>query len=118
MDTIWVRQLKVVTTIGVHSWERAIRQPLTLDLVLHCNTATAAASGDLSQSINYADLCSIVTDYLTEQHFPLLESAAEAIAALLLQKFSTTWVKVTIGKPNAIANALSAGISIERGRCP
>ena len=40
---------------------------------------------------------------------------AERVAALIMKEFSVTWIKLTLHKPGALANAQSLGVQIERG---
>ncbi len=47
--------------------------------------------------------------------FQLVETLAEQCAALLMQEFGVTWLRLTLHKPDAIENAASVGVIIERG---
>jgi len=50
-----------------------------------------------------------------DQHFSLLERAAEAIAALVLKDFGAPWVRVSIAKLSALPGVKRLGVVIERG---
>ena len=43
---------------------------------------------------------------------------AEEIAALVLSEFPVPFVRIKLGKPDAIANAADVGVIIERGQKP
>jgi dihydroneopterin aldolase len=43
---------------------------------------------------------------------------AEEIAALILAEFPVPFVRIKLGKPDAIANAMDVGVMIERGKKP
>jgi 7,8-dihydroneopterin aldolase/epimerase/oxygenase len=114
MDNLSINQLKVLTTIGIYSWEQAIRQPLLLDLQLGCDLRPAALEDNLQLSINYEAVAASVTSYLQQNCFLLIERVAERVAEQLLQQFPLDWIKITVTKPGALADALSVGVTIER----
>ena len=43
---------------------------------------------------------------------------AEQIAGLILTEFAVPFVRIKLGKPDAIANARDVGVIIERGQKP
>ena len=53
MDIVYLRHLTVDTVIGVWEWERRIRQTLIMDLELGVDTVAAAASDDLTYTVDY-----------------------------------------------------------------
>ena len=59
MDAIIIEGLKVETVVGCFAWERQIQQPLMLDLIIATNLSQAAASDELQDTLNYAEICSI-----------------------------------------------------------
>lgn len=118
MDNLSINQLKVLTTIGIYPWEQAIRQPLLLDLQLGGDLHQAALQDDLAQSVNYDAVAASVTSYLQQNRFLLIERVAEEVAERLLQQFPLAWVKITVTKPSALADAQSVGVTIERSRTP
>lgn len=118
MDSILINQLKVLTTIGLYPWEQAIRQPLLLDLQLGCDLYQAALQDDLDRSVNYDTVAASVTSYLQQNRFLLIERVAEEVAERLLQQFPLAWVRITVTKPSALADAQSVSVTIERGSTP
>ena len=44
------------------------------------------------------------------------ETLAEHLAALLMDEYYVPWLKLTVRKPGAIADAKAVGVAIERGR--
>lgn len=44
-----------------------------------------------------------------------METLAERTAELLLQEFNAPWVRITVRKPGALAEARTVGVTIERG---
>jgi dihydroneopterin aldolase len=114
-DIVFIRQLQVQTVIGVFEWEKAIQQQLEFDLELATDIRQAAATDDLQYTIDYSAVADAVTE-LCQQPHELIETVAEKVAAMLLEKFRTKAVKVTIAKTAAVPAASSVGVSISRGQ--
>ena len=73
MDKILIRGLSIDAIVGIYPYEREHEQPLLLDLTLELPLKECAQSGDLSKSINYADVCLKVTDFVRQQKALLVE---------------------------------------------
>ena len=98
----------------MHEWEKAIQQTLEFDLELSTDIRQAAATDDLQYTLDYSAVCSAIAE-LCQQPHELIETVAEKVAAMVLQKFETKAVKVTITKPAAVPAAAGVGVSICRG---
>lgn len=115
MDTVSIHELKVVTVVGAHAWERAIKQTLLVDLDFAAPVAAPALTDDLSDAIDYDAVSRAVSDWIVAREAQLIETLAEGVAKLLLQQFRMKWVKVSIWKPGAVPQARRVGVTIERG---
>ncbi len=113
-DIVFIRQFKVQTVIGVYEWEKAIHQTLEFDLELATDIRQAAATDDLQYTLDYSAVCDAIVELCQHPH-ELIETVAEKVAAMVLEKFQTKAVKVTIAKPAAVPAASSVGVSISRG---
>ncbi|NJC99758.1 bifunctional dihydroneopterin aldolase/7,8-dihydroneopterin epimerase [Candidatus Erwinia dacicola] len=118
MDIIFIDQLSVITTIGVYDWEQTIQQKLVFDVEMAWDNRKAAASDDVNDSLNYADVLQVIIDHVANGKFALVERVAEEIATLLLARFALPWVRIKVSKPGAIAQAHEVGVIIERGTNP
>ncbi|HEX5515554.1 MAG TPA: dihydroneopterin aldolase [Gammaproteobacteria bacterium] len=116
MDIVFLRGLRVNAVIGVYGWERQIRQTLSLDLELAADVATAAASDDIADAVDYYAVSKRVTAFVEASEFRLIETLAERVAELVLSEFSVSWLRLTIAKPGAIRDCQAVGVSIERRR--
>ena len=116
MDCIFLRDFRVETVIGVYDWERRIRQTLVFDLELATDVRSAAASGELADALDYAAVAKRINEFVVDGQFQLLESVAEGVAALVLEQFPVTWLRLSVGKLHALPGARVAGVSIERGK--
>ena len=118
MDQVLIEGLELDTVIGVYDWERSITQRLTLDLVLATDIRAAAQDDDLSQTLDYDAISRRIGGFAEEHSFELVETFAERLAELLQEEFGVPWLKMTLRKPGAVANARAVGVSIERGQRP
>lgn len=115
MDIIFIDGLRVDTLIGIYPREKAMPQAVELDLQIGRSTASAGASDDIRDTINYAEVVARLQQDLGEQHFNLLEALAEHVATLILEEFGATWVRVSVAKIGIMRGVRRVGIRIERG---
>ncbi len=115
MDIIFIRELRIETTIGVHPWERQIRQILLLTVELGADLRRAATTDCLDDTLNYQAVTQRVSEFAAASNFQLVETLGERIAKLLQQEFSVPWLRLTVSKPGAVRGAREVGILIERG---
>lgn len=115
MDIIFIEALRVDTRIGIYPREQALPQTIELDLSIGRSTASAGASDDIRDTIDYAKVVGRLRADLAERHFNLLEALAEHVATLLLEEFAAAWVRVSVAKLGMIPGVKRVGIRIERG---
>lgn len=115
MDIVFLRQLQLEAVIGIHDWERKAPQPLLMDLEIATDARRAAASDRIQDALDYHTVARCLTDYVAGSDFQLVETLAEGCAELILREFAASWLRLTLHKPNAVANAASVGVIIERG---
>ena len=118
MDTVYVHGLAVDTVIGIFDWEREIRQKVVLDVEMAVDISPSAATEDIDRTVSYKDVSDRLTQFIEQSEFLLVETMAEEIAALILAEFAVPFVRIKLGKPDAIANACDVGVIIERGQKP
>ncbi|MEM8562612.1 MAG: dihydroneopterin aldolase [Pseudomonadota bacterium] len=118
MDRVYIRALTVSTVIGVYPWEREIRQQLVFDLELASDNHRAAMNDCIEDAIDYAAISQRVIAFAENNHFQLIETMAEQVAQLILLEFSVSWLRLSLAKPGAVAQADAVGVIIERGRKP
>lgn len=113
-DSIFINNLSFLASIGVFDWEKKLEQKLELDLELRTDIRPAAASDDLQLTLNYAAISEEVIRLARSQHHDLIETLAEKLATMLLKKFNTQQVTLTLRKPSAVPAADSVGVKITR----
>lgn len=115
MDVIFIEQLSVFTTIGVYEWEQVCQQKLLIDIEMGWNNRKAAASDNVNDCLNYAEVSEAIITHVEQGKFALVERVAEELASLLMTRFASPWVRIKVSKPNAVAQATHVGVIIERG---
>jgi dihydroneopterin aldolase len=90
---------------GVFEHERRDGQPFVVDLVLGVDTTAAAASDDLSATVDYGSLALAVKAAVENDPVDLIETLSHRIAEVCLLDHRVEWVRVTVHKPDAPIDA-------------
>lgn len=115
-DTIEIRDLLLRAIVGINPDERVNRQDVLLNISLETDLRPASRSDDIRDAVNYRTLAKEIIESVEQSQFQLVESLAEAVAALCLQDARVNRVRVSIQKPGALRFAASVGVTIERSR--
>ncbi|MEI6897612.1 MAG: dihydroneopterin aldolase [Psychromonas sp.] len=115
MDIVFIKQLEVITTIGVYDWEKSLQQKLYFDLEMAFDNRLGALNDDINLTLNYFSIAEAVNLFAQNNHFELIETMAERVATLIMEQFSVPWLKLTLHKPGALPKVASLGVQIERG---
>jgi dihydroneopterin aldolase len=118
MNTIFIRDLRIETRIGVYAWEEHMRQPLLLDIELELPSAKAFTSDSFADALDYSAVVQRLQSFAADHPHKLLERFAEAIADILCKEFGAPWAKVRVAKLAPIAGVKQIGVAIERGTRP
>ena len=113
-DFVKIKGLEVNAVIGVFDWERAIEQPLLIDVSMATDISEAGKSDDINDAINYKEVCDDITELCQQTKALLIERLAELIAAHILSKYNTIQVEVSVAKPTAIKAAEAVAVQITR----
>lgn len=94
--------LKVNACHGVLNEEKVVPQPFVFDIKIDCDLNKAAQSDDVNDTVNYAEVCSEVTEFCKAHSFNLIEKLARETAWTLIGKYaSARSITVTVHKPQA-----------------
>lgn len=115
-DTIFLRDMRVETVIGIWDWERKIKQTVSIDLEMGADISRAAATDHIDDTLNYKRVAKRIQTFVGESEFQLVETMTEKIAAIILGEFDVPWVTVSVNKPGAIRGARDVGVRIHRTR--
>lgn len=117
MDKIFIKDLQVYGYHGVNKEEKKMGQRFLISLELYMDLRVPGKSDNLEETVNYGELCEMVSNKFVKAKFDLIEAAAEDIAQFILSSFNLiNGVKVNIKKPWApIGKPLDfAGVEITR----
>lgn len=112
MDMLQIKALSANTHIGVHAWEQRILQQVLLDIDLHLDLTTC--KNELTNTIDYDQLCQRVTVFIESNAFTLIETMAEQVAQLIKEEFHIDKLSVRVSKPHAIKNADNVCVTVNR----
>ncbi len=117
MDLININNLAVDCIIGINPSERTRTQPLLISAKLGVDLAHCAYTRHLKDTVNYADVCNDLRELAIKMKAELLEVLADKMCELIFIKHKkVSSIELTLLKPQAVVDAQSVGISIERTR--
>jgi len=86
---------------GVFDFERRDGQEFVVDVELELDTSVAAASDELSDTVDYGELASGLAAVIAGEPVNLLETLAARLAAVCLADLRVNAAIVTVHKPQA-----------------
>jgi dihydroneopterin aldolase len=103
---------------GVFDHERRDGQTFVIDLALGLDSAPAAASDDLRDTVDYGSLVAQVKAAVEKDPVDLIETLAQRITDICLWDVRVEWARVTVHKPDAPidANFSDVALTITRKR--
>ena len=114
MDKVFIKGLRADSVIGVHDWERNIRQPLILDIELGADFSRASKSDALADAVDYEAISKRVVEVVGGASFQLIETLADHVATMIQDEFGIQWLRLKVTKPQAVEAADGVGVIIER----
>lgn len=115
-DTVFVRNLRAWTLIGIHPHEREGPQEVVVTALLGTDTRAAAATDDIQEAIDYRRVAQRLRQRAGEAQHWLIETLAEDMARICLEEFGALVARVTVEKPGVVPGTDSVGVTIERRR--
>ena len=111
-DELTVTGIRCFAHHGVLPFERADGQPFLIDLTLGLDTAPAAASDDLRDTVDYGSLVAQVVAAVETDPVDLIETLARRIADVCLTDDRVDWARVTVHKPEAPIEATFEDVAL------
>lgn len=99
--------------IGTEPHERLHPQELLVDLKVEVDFSAVAASGLLSDTVDYTMLAALCTRIAQEGAYELLEKYASDLSQTILQQFLVKSVKITVRKPHPFEGVDYALVEID-----
>ena len=117
-EAIHIENLSVSGVIGVRPEERLRPQHLIVNLTLWQEFARAARSDDLGHTVDYAELCREIRQFVETNPCQLLETLIRRLALHLGERFPIERMSLHIRKPGALTDADAAAVSLTFEREP
>jgi dihydroneopterin aldolase len=111
---VFVRDLVMTCSIGVHAHEHEHKQRVRLNLDLDVLEAIEPLEDDLRNVVCYDEIISAVRRIVDTGHVRLIETLAERVAGLCLADPRIRTARVQIEKLDVYQDVASVGISIVR----
>jgi FolB domain-containing protein len=97
-DAIHVQELELLARIGVPDEERVNPQRLTANLTLYPARGLTGLRDDVENTVDYFIVTCAVKEFASRRECRLLETLAEEIAGLLLDRFPLSAAEVELRK--------------------
>jgi dihydroneopterin aldolase len=113
---VFVHELEIVASVGVHEHEKRYEQRIIVSADLFVADTYDGVSDRLADVLDYSKVADDIARLAQSEHFTLIETLAERIATHCLADPRVACVRVRIEKPDAVPSCRSVGIEIERQR--
>lgn len=117
-DQIRLTGLRAYGFHGVLPHEREHGQEFVVDACLRVDTGPAAATDDLTLTVDYGGLADRLAAVVTGAPVDLIETLADRLAQVCLADARVFEVEITVHKPSAPVHVLvkDVSVTIRRGR--
>ncbi|WP_101525537.1 dihydroneopterin aldolase [Nocardioides houyundeii] len=111
-DELTIAGIEAFGHHGVFDFERREGQVFIIDLTLGLDTAPAAASDDLRDTVDYGSLVAKVKTAVETDPVDLIERLADRLANVALGDDRVEWARVTVHKPDAPIDATFRDVAL------
>ena len=118
MDRIRILNLKIPAIHGAYEFEKDKEGLFELDIEMYTDLSLPGSSDDLTDTVNYDEAVSFITEIFTEKEYNLIEAVGETICSSLLQQYPIQKVRIKIRKPHASIMANLDTVEVELTREP
>ena len=115
-DLIFLNDFLIQANIGVYKHEKEITQPLRINIVAKVRNPNNINDNNLHSVVCYNQISKKIKKIIKSGHTILLEKLAEKIFLECFKNKRIETIKIRLEKLDAIQDAESAGIEIERSR--
>ena len=115
-DLIFLNDFLVQANIGVYKYEKNITQPLRINIVAKVRNPKKINDDNLQSVVCYNQISRKIKKIIKSGHTVLLEKLAEKIFEECFKNKRIETMKIRLEKLDAIQDAESAGIEVERSR--
>ena len=115
-DLIFLNDFMIDANIGVYKHEKLKRQPLRINVIAKVKNPKTINDSRLQSVVCYNQISKKIKKIIGAGHTILLEKLAEKIFLECFKNKRIETMKIRLEKLDAIKEAASAGIEIERSR--
>ena len=115
-DLIFLNDFLIQANIGVYKYEKEIMQPLRINIIAKVKNPKNINDHNLQSVVCYNQISKKIKKIIRSGHTILLEKLAEKIFEECFKNKRIETMKIRLEKLNAIQDAESAGIEVERSR--
>ena len=115
-NLIFVNDLMLDAELGVYAHEKNIQQPLRVNVIAKIKDIPDTSNEKIDNVVCYNQISLIIKEIVNSGHTILLETLAEKILQECFKNNRIETIKIRLEKLDAIDDAESAGIEIERSR--
>ncbi len=115
-DLIFLNDFLVQANIGVYTQEKKTTQPLRINVVAKVKNPRNINDDNLQSVVCYNQISKKIKKIIKSGHTTLLEKLAEKIFQECFKNKRIETMKIRLEKLDAIQDAESAGIEVERSR--
>ena len=114
---LFLKDLDVLTSIGIHDFELSAPQRLLIDVDLYVDLkATSSSCDELQQVVDYDFIRQVVFARIKKGHINLQETLCDELATLLLENKQVLAVQLSTRKPDVYPDCAAVGVEIFRTR--
>ena len=115
-DKVLIYGLEVDCVVGILPEERGRTQELRLNLELDVDFNSIRHPRDYDHIVDYAAVSRLLRQLCLSGEYLLLETLAEDACQEIFDRFAVSAIRLTIEKPEAVAEADWVGIQVHRTR--
>tara|TARA_Y100000741_G_scaffold131239_1_gene98781 strand:- start:6713 stop:7144 length:432 start_codon:yes stop_codon:yes gene_type:complete len=115
-NLIFLNDFLIQANIGVYKHEKEITQPLRINIIAKVKNPKNINDDNLQSVVCYNQISKKIKKIIKSGHTILLEKLAEKIFLECFKNKRIETMKIRLEKLNAIQDAESAGIEVERSR--
>ncbi len=114
MDKIIIKDLLLRGILGLNPEERVKKQDILVNVVMYHDVSQAAATDDVSHSLNYKTITKRIIDRVENGDDLTVEKLVTDLARIIIVEHGAARAVVRVEKPTALRFAASVGVEIER----
>ena len=102
--TVFLREVEVICSIGLHDFERAEKQRVLIDVEVRLDPENEPTADTVDDTLNYDQVREAVISLAEAQHYDLQETLARRIFDAISALKDVEGVAVTTQKPDVYPN--------------